>query len=350
MAGYEKKLRLQNKKINLKIRNIDLDYLKRGRMLLHDRTNWDAIMIDLRGLTRKHLRAFAATVERGSVSGAALALNVTPPAVSIQLKILEELVGSPLFSREAAAPFTPTEIGAELLAMAQDVERLATRASERIAALQAGATGTLVFGVVSTGKYLAPYFVAAFGRENPGIRVTMQVGNREEIIRGLERNEYDLTMMGRPPAHIRSESAVLGDHPHVLIAPPHHRLAGDPEILAEDLLAERFLARERGSGTRVLMERFLERVGGGRHFDIADMGTNETIKQSVMAGLGIAVISAHTCMTEIADGHLITLPMEGLPLVRQWFLLHGADRPPSMAAQKFKAFVLERRATLLPKV
>ncbi len=307
-------------------------------------------MIDLRGLTRKHLRAFAATVERGSVSGAALALSVTPPAISIQLKILEELVGSPLFSRDATAPFTPTEIGAELLAMAQDVERLAARTSERIAALQSGATGTLVFGVVSTGKYLAPYFVAAFGRENPDIRVTMSVGNREEIIRGLERNEYDLTMMGRPPAHIRAESATLGDHPHVLIAPPDHRLAADPDILAEDLLAERFLAREQGSGTRVLMERFLERIGGGRTFNIVDMGTNETIKQSVMAGLGVAIISAHTCMTEISDGHLITLQVAGLPLVRQWFLLNRADRAPSMAAQKFKAFVLARRGALLPKL
>jgi DNA-binding transcriptional LysR family regulator len=307
-------------------------------------------MADLRGMTRKQLRALAATVERGSVSGAAQFLNVTPPAISIQLKLLEELVGSPLFSREAAAPFAPTEIGAELLAMAQDVERLEARASERIAALQAGASGSLVFGVVSTGKYLAPYFVAAFGREHPGIRVTLSVGNREDIIRGLERNEYDLTMMGRPPAHISAESATLGDHPHVLIAPPDHRLAADSDILAEDLLTERFLAREQGSGTRILMERFLERIGGGRSFDIVDMGTNETIKQSVMAGLGIAIISAHTCMAEIASGHLIALQVMGLPLVRQWFLLNRADRAPSMAAQKFKAFVLERRATLLPKL
>jgi DNA-binding transcriptional LysR family regulator len=307
-------------------------------------------MIDLRGLTWKQLRALAATVERGSVSGAAQTLNVTPPAISIQLKILEELIGAPLFQRDSGAPFAPTEIGAELQAMAMDLERLSLRTAERIAALQSGATGTLVFGVVSTGKYLAPYFVAAFGQAHPGIRVTLSIGNRQEIIRGLEREEYDLTMMGRPPAHIRAESATLGDHPHVLIAPPGHRLAGDPDILAEDLLAERFLAREQGSGTRILMERFLERIGGGRAFDIVEMGTNETIKQSVMAGLGVAIISAHTCLTEIKDGHLITLQVAGLPLVRQWFLLNSAVRPPSMAAQKFRAFVLAHRATLLPKI
>ena len=142
----------------------------------------------------------------------------------------------------------------------------------------------------------------------------------------------------------------LGDHPYIIIAPPDHRLAGDPDILAEDLLRERFLAREQGSGTRALTDRFLERIGGGRAFEIVEMGTNETIKQSVMAGLGIAMISAHTCLTEIADGHLVKLQVAGLPLVRQWFLLNRRDRELSKAAQKFRDFVLERRGKLLPKL
>lgn len=307
-------------------------------------------MSDLRALTRKHLRVLAATVERGSVSGAANALHVTPPAVSVQLKSLEELVGAPLFVRSGDAPFTPTEIGQELLAMAQDLERMTVRTGERIAALKSWASGSLVFGVVSTAKYLAPSIVAAFQRESPGVRVTLAVGNRGEISRGLERNEYDLTIMGRPPAHIEAEAATLGDHPYILIAPPDHRLAGDPDILAEDLLRERFLAREEGSGTRLLMERFLERIGGGRVFEIVEMGTNETIKQSVMAGLGIAMISAHTCLTEIADGHLVALQVAGLPLVRQWFLLHRSDRELSKAAQKFRDFILAGRQRLLPKL
>ncbi len=307
-------------------------------------------MPDLRGLTLKQLRALAATVARGSVSGAAAALNVTPPAISIQLKLLEEMVGAPLFLREPGTPFAPTEIGAQVLAMAQDVENLAQRTGERIAALQAGVAGSLVFGVISTGKYLAPNLVAAFKREHPGLRVTLAVGNRNEIMLGLERNDYDLVMMGSPPAHLRIASFPLGDHPHLLIAPPGHRLAGDPDILVEDLLAETFLAREPGSGSRALMVRFLERLGGGRPFDVVEMGTSETIKQAVMAGLGIALISAHTCMAELADGRLVSLPVLGLPLVRQWFLLHRADRVPTNAAQKFKAFVLERRATLLPRL
>ncbi|WP_294534114.1 LysR family transcriptional regulator [uncultured Rhodoblastus sp.] len=306
-------------------------------------------MTDLRGLTRKQLRALVATVERASVSRAAETLNVTPPAVSVQLKLLEETIGAPLFHRDTATPFAPTEIGVELVGLARDFERLTARAAERIDALRSGAAGVLVFGVVSTGKYLAPSFVAAFGREFSAVRVKLSIGNREDIIRGLERDEYDLAMMGRPPAHLRLESAILGDHPHILIAPPGHRLARDEHILAEDLLAERFLAREQGSGTRLLMERFLDRIGSGRQFDIAEMGTNETIKQSVMAGLGLAIISAHTCLTEIADGHLIALPVAGLPLVRQWFLLRRADRTPNMATLRFKDFLLRRSADLLPK-
>jgi DNA-binding transcriptional LysR family regulator len=307
-------------------------------------------MPDFRALTRRQLRALSATVERGSVSGAAVALGVTPPAISTQLKLLEDMVGAPLFHRDSATPFAPTEVGAEILALAQDFERRAARAGERVDALIAGATGSVAFGVVSTGKYLAPYFVAAFNRAFPDIRVTLEIGNREEIIAGLERDEFDVAMMGRPPAHLRVETATLGDHPHILIAPPGHRLETDNEILAEDLVEERFLAREPGSGTRILMERFLARLGGGRPFNVVEMGTNETIKQSVMAGLGLAIISAHTCRMELADRHLIALPVTGLPLVRQWFLLTRVEPAPSRAALKFRDFFIANKAALWPKV
>jgi LysR family transcriptional regulator, low CO2-responsive transcriptional regulator len=110
------------------------------------------------------------------------------------------------------------------------------------------------------------------------------------------------------------------------------------------------LGREAGSGTRMLMERFLGRIGSGRPFDIVEMGSNETIKQSVMAGLGIAMISAHTCMAELKDRRLIALPVIGLPLVRQWFLLHRTDRQLTKAADMFRAYITERRADFFPRV
>ena len=306
-------------------------------------------MEDFRGLTWKQLRALSATVDAGSVTGAAKTLFVTPPAITIQLKQLEASVGAPLFDR-STPNFTPTEIGAELVDVAHDFERRITRAAERVAALRAGAAGSIVFGVVSTAKYLAPSIVAGFRATHPGIRVKLVIGNRGEIVRALERNEFDILLMGRPPAHVAVESAVMGDHPHVLVAPPGHRLVGDPEILAEDLLHERFLGREPGSGTRTLMERFLDRFGGGRPFEVVEMGSNETIKQSVMAGLGLAVISAHTCLTELAEGKLVALPVVGLPLVRQWFLLNPADRKPTKAVDIFRAYVAEHRQTLFPQI
>jgi DNA-binding transcriptional LysR family regulator len=144
------------------------------------------------------------------------------------------------------------------------------------------------------------------------------------------------------------EREVLGDHPHVLVAAPDHRLVGDSDILPEDLLGETFLAREEGSGTRLLMTRFLDRIGGGRTFNMVEMGTNETIKQAVMAGLGIAIISAHTCHSEVAEGKLALLQAEGLPLVRQWFLIYRSDRPLTRAAEVLHRFIIDHKGDILP--
>lgn len=304
-------------------------------------------MVDLRSLSLKQLRAFAATIRRGSVTQAAQALFVTPPAVTTHLKSLEKIVGQAIYEKNPDGP-EPTEVGRELLEAADEIEKVIERARVKIEALASGATGSVILGVVSTGKYFAPGIVARFRQDHPDIRVRLAIGNRTEIIKGLERREYDLLIMGRPPAHVAVEREVLGDHPHVLVAAPDHPLVGDPEILPEDLLRETFLAREEGSGTRLLMGRFLERIGGGRSFNTVEMGTNETIKQAVMAGLGIAIISAHTCHSELAEGKLALLQAEGLPLVRQWFLIHRADRELTKAAEVLRRFIVDHKGEILP--
>lgn len=304
-------------------------------------------MVDLRSLSLKQLRAFSATVRSGSVTQAAAALFVTPPAVTTHLKSLEKIVGQAIYEKNAEGP-APTEVGRELLEAADEIEKVIERTRIKIEALAAGATGSVILGVVSTGKYFAPGIVARFRQDHPDIRVRLSVGNRTEIIKGLERREYDLLIMGRPPAHVAVEREVLGDHPHILVAAPGHPLVGDSDILPEDLLRETFLAREEGSGTRALMTRFLERVGGGRSFNMVEMGTNETIKQAVMAGLGIAVISAHTCYSELAEGKLVSLQAQGLPLVRQWFLIHRSDRELTRAAEVLRRFVIAHKAEILP--
>ncbi|GAB4368548.1 MAG: LysR family transcriptional regulator CbbR [Kiloniellaceae bacterium] len=304
-------------------------------------------MVDFRSLSLKQLRALAATLRTGSVTQAAQALFVTPPAVTTHLKSLEKIVGQPIYQKNPDGP-EPTEVGRELLEAADEIEKVIERTRVKIEALASGATGSVILGVVSTGKYFAPGIVARFRQQHPDIRVRLAIGNRTEIIKGLERREYDLLIMGRPPAHVAVEREVLGDHPHVLVAAPDHPLVGDPEILPEDLLRETFLAREEGSGTRLLMGRFLERIGGGRAFNMVEMGTNETIKQAVMAGLGIAIISAHTCHTELAEGKLALLQAEGLPLVRQWFLIHRSDRALTKAAEVLRQFIIDHKGEILP--
>lgn len=306
-------------------------------------------MTDLRSLTLKQLRALASTVQHGTVTGAAKALCVTPPAVTTQLKLLEKSVDAPIFDRSAEG-FTPTELGRELLQTALNIEKLIARTRDRIEALQSGAAGSVTFAAVSTSKYFAPSIVARFQDHHPDIRVKLVIGNRKGIITGLEHNEYDLALMGRPPDHLPLVSEVLSDHPHILIAPAGHRLIGRRKILAEDLLKETFLAREPGSGTRLLMERFFEMIASGRTFDIVEMGTNETIKQAVMVGLGIAFISAHTCQAELAAGKLAALSVTGLPLIRQWFLTHRLDQTLTTAAEVFRAFTLAHRQELFPRL
>jgi DNA-binding transcriptional LysR family regulator len=305
-------------------------------------------MADLRGLSLRQLRALAATVRNGSVTGAARELGVTPPAVTSQLKLLEELTGAALFDR-ASGGFAPTGIGRELLAAAATVEQTLDDCGERIRALRSGAAGTVIIAAVSTAKYFAPAIVAALQREIPGLRVKLVVGNRSSIIEGLARSAYDLTIMGRPPEHLPLVSEPLAEHPHILIASPDHRLRSSAAISAKELARERLLTREEGSGTRLLMERFLERLGDTYQFDVVPMGTNETIKQAVMAGLGVSIISAHTCLAELTEGRLCALDVVGMPVVREWFLVNRADRELLPVACKIKAFVLANRTRLLPR-
>jgi LysR family transcriptional regulator, low CO2-responsive transcriptional regulator len=306
-------------------------------------------MPDFRSLTLKHLRAHEATVRLGSVTAAARELLVTPPAITSQLKSLENLAGAPLYDR-SVDNFVPTAVGQVLLDCAEDIDRLIGRTDAKIAALRSGAVGAVVFAAVSTAKYIAPTIVARFQAAHPDMSVKLVIGNRQEIVRGLENNEFDVLLMGRPPTHVPLESSLLCDHPQIVVAPPEHALAKKKHLTPSDLVGERFLSRESGSGTRELMERFLARVSARQSLEVVEMGTNETIKQAVMAGLGIAFLSAHTCVAELSDRKLIVLPVAGLPIVRQWYLIHRSDREVSTAAQIFEDFVLKNKKQLIPDV
>jgi len=300
-----------------------------------------------RDVTLKQLRGFAEVLRRGSIAAAAARLHVTAPAISTQLKTLEALVGAPLLDRSGDV-LRPTEVGEEVLRTVGLIESALTRCEHRVATLREGAAGLVRLGVVSTGKYFAPGLVVRFNRANPGITLHMTVGNRDEISGALGAHAIDVAVMGRPPESLEVVAHRLGPHPYVMIAPPDHRLANRPMVEADALLSETFLARELGSGTRTLMMRELDQLGGGRSYRVVEMASNETIKQAVMAGLGIAMLSAHTVHTELGEGKLVALAVPGLPVMRHWFLIHLADEEPSPATTVFRDFVLSLKGAFLP--
>lgn len=303
-------------------------------------------MASMRDVTLKQLRSLAATLEAGTIAGAAQQLHVTPPAVSQQLRLLERSCGLRLTERTADG-LRATDAGRELLETTTRIEAEVSRCQQALDAIASGSGGHIAFGAVSTAKYVAPEILAAFWSEHPGIDVRLAIGNRDETIGLLERGEVDLVMMGRPPSGLPLETEVLGDHPHVMIASPGNPLARRFGLSVEELAGERFLIRERGSGTRQVLEELLQHrrvqppVG-------MEMSSNETIKQAVIAGLGIALISAHTIAAEVADGRLAVLDVEGLPIMRWWQVVRRSDRHLLPATAAMWDFLLEHAAEHFP--
>lgn len=300
----------------------------------------------MRDLTLKHLRVLAAIAKTGRVLGAANVLGVTPPAVTLQLKQLETIIGLPLFERTRAG-MRLTDAGQALLASAQRIEAELAACAEGFETMRGLTRGSVSIGVVSTAKYFAPAALGAFRRRHPDIEIRLFVGNRQEVVEALAALEFDIVVMGRPPEGVAVESAVIGDHPHVVIGTPDHPLARRRRIPLAGLAAQVFVTREPGSGTRMLMERFFAEAGATFRTGM-EVDSNETIKQAVMAGLGIAFISAHTIAAEIESGRLIVLDVAGLPALRQWQIVRHADKRLMPAAAALWEFLFEMGSTFLP--
>lgn len=302
----------------------------------------------LRHLTIRQLRALAALANRGSVTAASTHLGLTQPAVTQQLRQLQELAGLPLVQR--------TGDGMLLTAAGREVLTLASRIEAAIADCQgsldllAGRTGGMVhLGAVSTAKYFVPHAIAAFSKRFPKIEIKLTIGNREEIRAAMHSYDLDFAVMGRPPEDVSVDVRLLGPNPHVIIASKGHWLERDAGLSLTDLVHETFITREPGSGTRTLMEGLfqnsdLEPVIG------MEMSSNETIKQAVIAGLGVAFISAHTVASELADGRLVILDVGGLPIVRQWYAIRRSDKLLLPPAQAMFDFLGAEGSNYLPEV
>jgi len=299
-----------------------------------------------RDITMKQLRALSAVVQTGTVSGAAKILHVTPPAVSLQLKQFEQLAGLELLERNADG-LKPTAAGQEILDASKGIELLLSNCSDSLDSIKGMTKGTVRVGVISTAKYFAPRALAAFKKLHPDIEMNLQVGNRRETVAALEAFEFDFAIMGRPPKQFEVERAEIGPHPHILIAPPDHRLAGKKGLKPQDLVNEAFLLREPGSGTRAITEDLLIEAGAPLNTGM-EMGSNETIKQAVMAGLGIALISAHTVSVELEEGRLVMLDVEGFPIERNWQIIRRSQKRLMPAGRALWDFMVAEGNSFLP--
>jgi DNA-binding transcriptional LysR family regulator len=295
----------------------------------------------MKNTTFRQLRVFSEVARNLSFSKAAQALHLTPPAVTMQIKELEAEVGLPLFERSGRAVSLTTP-GEYMLVYARRMLATLKDAEDAAARLKHVEAGTLTIGMVSTAKYFLPRLLAEFRHEHEGVEIRLVEGNREKLVQMLQANDVDIAVMGRPPKELATRAEPFAAHPHVFVAPVDHPLVKEGGSPSTDALRPfGFILREQGSGTRAALEKFLEQARLEPRV-VMEMGSNETIKQAVMAGMGISFLSLHTLQLELEHGLIALIEVEGSPVVRAWNVVHTLSKVLSPAAEAFRYFVLER--------
>ena len=289
----------------------------------------------------RQLRVFSEVARHGSMIRAAEALHLTPPAVSMQVKELEAQVGLPLFDR-AGRKVSLSTAGEYFLVHARRLLAALKDADDAMARMKRLEHGLLTIGLVSTAKYFVPQLLARFHEEHPGVDVRLRVvGDRGQLVELMQSGEVDLSVMGRAPKEIHTRSETFAAHPLVFVAPPGHPLLHDGPHAVDQLAPYPIIAREHGSGTRTAMDGFFAEQRF-EHRVAMEMSSNETIKQAVMAGLGLSFLSLHTMGLELRSGLLQLLDIEDAPVMRMWNIVHLSSKLLSPAAEAFRYFMLEQ--------
>ena len=298
--------------------------------------------------TLRQLKVFEAVARLLSFSRAAEELHLTQPAVSTQVGKLEEHAGNALFEQFGKKIYL-TPAGAELLQISRAIIQQFEAADNAMAHFKGVAGGRLNVGVISAGDYFFPHLLVAFASRHQGVTLNFTVHNRAGLLTHIVDNRTDLAIMVRPPTDLETINQPFAPHPYVIVAAPSHPLVGQRNIPRAALKREPFVVREQGSDTWHSME---EGFGG----DLADVNvameicSTETIKQAVIAGMGISFLSAHTISHELRDGALCVLDVEGFPLMLNWYVVHRRTKRLAPVAQAFKEFLLCEGAALIERV
>ena len=299
----------------------------------------------MRHATLRQLKVFESVARLLSFTRAAEELHLTQPAVSTQVKKLEEHAGIALFE-QFGKKIHLTAAGAELLQIGRAILAQFAAAEAAMAQFKGIDGSRLNVGVISAGDYFFPRLLVEFASRHRGVTFNFTVHNREELLAHIEHNLTDLAIMVRPPADLDTVNLPFAPHPYAIVAAADHPLAGVRGIPMATLMREEFVVRERGSDTWHSME---EGFGAHlAHLRIAlEIKSTETIKQAVMAGMGISFLSAHTIAKELHAGSLCVLDADGFPLMLDWYVVHHRSKRLTPVAQAFRDFLIADGAALI---
>ena len=299
----------------------------------------------MRPYTLKQIQTFLEVARQKSVSRAAERLFVTQPAVSMQIRQLEDAFGLALLE-PVGRNIRLTHAGTAFLAHAQAAMGQFKDLEAQMADHVGLKRGRIDLAVVSTAKYFIPMLLVQFGKLLDGITVELQIDNRENVLGMLARNEADLVVMGRTPSDMECEAVPFATNPLAIVAAPNHALVRRRQLPFQTLGDHKFVVREEGSGTRAAMERLFLQHNTPLHIEM-QMPSNETIKQAVMAGMGLSFLSMRTLRHELASGHIAVVDMLGLPPPGHWYVTHLRHKKLSPAARAFKEFLVEQGGALM---
>jgi DNA-binding transcriptional LysR family regulator len=299
----------------------------------------------MKNATLRQLKVFESVARNLSFSRAAEELHLTQPAVSTQVKKLEGHAGLPLFE-QLGKKIHLTPAGVEMLHSSRAIIQQFQEVEEAMTQFKGVSGGKLNVTVISAGDYFFPRLLVEFARRHSGVTLNFGVCNREELLDQLDGNLTDLAIMVRPPQDMDTVNEPFAPHPYVIVAGPDHPLAGKKRIPVSRLTREPFVVREKGSDTWNSMQE-----GFGDHLEdlniAMEIKSTETIKQAVMAGMGLSFLSAHTISRELHAGSLKILNVQGFPLMLNWYVVHRRSKRLPPVAQAFRAFLLKDGAALI---
>ncbi|HEX5122180.1 MAG TPA: LysR family transcriptional regulator [Rhodanobacteraceae bacterium] len=291
----------------------------------------------MKRVTLRQLRVFEQVARLRSISAAAGVCHLTQPAVSMQMKALEQECGLPL-TELVGRQLRLTDAGETVASYARRVQQQFDELEQQLALMRGQQHGKLNVGIVSTAKYFASHMLATFMQEHTGAELSLQVENRAQILKLLADNEIDIAIMGVPPEFLDAVAVPFAEHPHGLVINAQHPLAARTKLVIADFAEEAFLVREPGSGTRAVMERFF----AGQSFSprkVIQMTGNEAVKQAVLAGLGVGFLSLNTIGLERGLGLVKVPTVAGLPVMRRWHVVHRRGKQLLPIARAFCDFV-----------